>query len=139
MSANSFYFNSGSKGIWRFQVPTGQGQHVFLSVYMEMISGEKIETAVTMTGRMQHINVETEGFFVPRVNLGETVQSGNVIGTVQDTIDVISPFDGVLISLSRMNYVFEGDIVARIAPPLGDFRASTQPDVEEPTPVRRKW
>ncbi len=51
-----------------------------------------------------------------------------------------SPFDGVLISLSRMNYVFEGDIVARIAPPLGDFRASTQPDdVEEPTPVRRKW
>lgn len=105
----------------------------------EMISGEKIETAVTMTGRMQHINVDTEGFFVPRVNLGETVQSGNVIGTVQDTIDVISPFDGVLISLSRMNYVFEGDIVARIAPPLGDFRASTQPDVEEPTPVRRKW
>ncbi len=106
----------------------------------EMISGEKIETAVTMTGRMQHINVETEGFFVPRVNLGETVQSGTVIGTVQDTFDVISPFDGVLISLSRMNYVFEGDIVARIAPPLGDFRASTQPDdVEEPTPVRRKW
>lgn len=36
----SFYSNSGSKGIWRFQVPTGQGQHVFLSVYVEMISGE---------------------------------------------------------------------------------------------------
>jgi starch synthase (maltosyl-transferring) len=31
---------SGSKGIWRFQVPTGQGQHVFLSVDVEMISGE---------------------------------------------------------------------------------------------------
>jgi starch synthase (maltosyl-transferring) len=30
----------GSKGIWRFQVPTGQGQHVFLSVEMEMIAGE---------------------------------------------------------------------------------------------------
>lgn len=105
----------------------------------EMISGEKIETSVTMTGRMQHINVETEGFFIPRVNLGEKVQRGNVIGTVQDTIDVVSPFDGILISLSRMNYVFEGDIVARIAPPLGDFRVSTQPDIEDPPPVRRKW
>ncbi|MFZ0482775.1 MAG: amylo-alpha-1,6-glucosidase [Desulfobacterales bacterium] len=36
----SFYSNPGSKGIWRFQVPTGQGQHVFLSVYVEMISKE---------------------------------------------------------------------------------------------------
>ena len=36
----SFYSISDSKGIWRFQVPTGQGQHVFLSVYVEMVSGE---------------------------------------------------------------------------------------------------
>jgi predicted glycogen debranching enzyme len=36
----SYYSDSGSKGIWRFQVPTGQGQHVFLSVVMEMVAGE---------------------------------------------------------------------------------------------------
>jgi starch synthase (maltosyl-transferring) len=36
----SYDSDSGSKGIWRFQVPTGQGQHVFLSVHVEMISGE---------------------------------------------------------------------------------------------------
>ena len=36
----SFSSNSDSKGIWRFQVPTGQGQHVFLSIYTEMITGE---------------------------------------------------------------------------------------------------
>lgn len=36
----SFHYSSDSKGTWRFQVPTGQGQHVFLSVYVEMVSGE---------------------------------------------------------------------------------------------------
>ena len=36
----SYESDSGSKGIWRFQVPTGQGHHVFLSVDMEMIAGE---------------------------------------------------------------------------------------------------
>ncbi len=105
----------------------------------DMISGEKIETAVTMTGRLQHINVGTEGFFVPKMNLGETVQRGNVIGTVQDKTEVISPYDGVVISLNRMNYVFEGDIVARIAPPLADFQTSAQPEVKDPPPPRRKW
>jgi len=58
---------------------------------------------------------------------------------VQDKTDVISPYDGVVISLNRMNYVFEGDIVARIAPPLVDIRTSAKPDAEEPPPVRRKW
>jgi len=105
----------------------------------DMISGEKIETSVTMTGRMQHINVEAEGFFVPRINLGEPVQRGNVIGTVQDKTEVISPIDGVIVSLSRMNYVFEGDIVARVAPPLSDFRAPEPMETEETVTTRRKW
>jgi len=105
----------------------------------DIISGEKIETSVTLTGRMQHINVESEGFFVPRIHLGEPVQMDNVIGTVQDKIEVVSPFDGVIISLSRMNYVFEGDIVARVAPLLGDYRASEPMDSEESVQPRRKW
>ena len=97
----------------------------------EMISGEKIETAVTLTGRMQHVNVDTEGFFVPRINLGEQVQSGDVIGTVQDAIKIVSPFNGVIVSLSRMNYVFDGDIIARVAPLLGDYHASEPMDSED--------
>lgn len=36
----SYDSDSESKGTWRFQVPTGQGQHVFLSVDVEMIPGE---------------------------------------------------------------------------------------------------
>lgn len=36
----SFCSDSGSTGIWRFQVPTGQGQHIFLSIYAEMMPGE---------------------------------------------------------------------------------------------------
>ncbi len=36
----SFCSDSDSTGMWQFQVPTGQGQHVFLSVCLEMVSGE---------------------------------------------------------------------------------------------------
>ncbi|TFG28826.1 hypothetical protein EU527_16775 [Candidatus Thorarchaeota archaeon] len=104
----------------------------------DMIPGESIETSVALTGRLVHINVETEGFFVPRVNLGETVQSEVVIGRVQDKIDVTSPIEGTIVSLSRMNYVFEGDIISRIAPYLGEHRKSP-PEHEEPQTIRRKW
>ena len=88
---------------------------------------------------MQHINVDAEGFFIPRIHLGEPVQRGNVIGTVQDKTEITSPFDGVIVSLSRMNYVFDGDIVARVAPLLGDYRASEPMDAEGPVTPRRKW
>ena len=105
----------------------------------DMISGNKMETSVTLTGRMQHINVESEGFFIPRVHLGESVQMGTVIGSVQDKAEIVSPFDGIIISLNRMNYVFEGDIVARVAPLLGDYQPSEPTDFEEIVTPRRKW
>ena len=105
----------------------------------DIIPGERMETSVTMTGRMQHINVDSEGFFVPRINLGESVLSGDVIGTIQDKIEIVSPFNGVIVSISRMNYVFEGDIVARVAPLLGDYHASEPLDPEDSITPRRKW
>jgi len=105
----------------------------------DMIAGEKIEASTTLVGRLQHINVDTEGFFVPTVNLGEYVKNGDVIGQVQDKTDVVSKFDGAMISLSRINYVFEGDSVARIASPLGDQWSPAEPEVEEQAPKRRKW
>jgi predicted deacylase len=105
----------------------------------DMISGEKIEASNTLVGRLQHVNVDTEGFFVPTVNLGEFVKNGDVIGQVQDKSDVVSPFDGAVISLCRINYVFEGDAVARIAAPLGDHWTSAADEQEEPSPKRRKW
>jgi predicted deacylase len=103
----------------------------------DMVPGERIETAVTLSGRLTNINVETEGFFVPRVNLGETVQSEIVIGKVQDKVDVMTPIEGTIVSLSRMNYVFDGDIIARVAPHLGEHRAASEQ--EDTPPVRRKW
>jgi len=103
----------------------------------DMIHGERIETSVILSGRLTNINVETEGFFVPRVNLGETVQSEVAIGKVQDKVDVVTPIEGTIVSLSRMNYVFDGDIIARVAPYLGEHRAASEQ--EETPPVRRKW
>jgi predicted deacylase len=105
----------------------------------DMIPGEKIEASNTLVGRLQHINVDTEGFFVPTVNLGEYVKNGDVIGQVQDKSDVVSQYDGAMISLSRINYVFEGDSVARIAAPLGDQWISSDDEREEPAVKRRKW
>ena len=37
---DSFYFESCARGLWRYQVPTGQGEHVFLTICMEMVPGE---------------------------------------------------------------------------------------------------
>ena len=104
-----------------------------------IIPGEPIETAVRLAGRMQHINAEHEGFFVPRFNIGEAVQRGDILGTVQETHEIRSLFDGVLVSLSRMNYVFEGDLIARIAPPLGHGQKPISSEEAEPKPIRRKW
>ncbi len=105
----------------------------------DMIPGEKIEASNTLMGRLQHVNVDTEGFFVPTVNLGETIKSGDVIGQVQDKNEIVTPHDGAVISLSRINYVFEGDMIARIAAPLGNQWTSMAVEQEEPVPKRRKW
>jgi len=105
----------------------------------DTITGEKIEASNTLVGRLQYVNVDTEGFFVPAVNLGEVVKSGNVLGHVQDKNEIATPFDGAVISLSRINYVFEGDMVARIASPLSDQWTSMAAEQEEPAPKRRKW
>jgi predicted deacylase len=101
----------------------------------DMISGERIDISSTHTGRLQSINVENEGFFTPLARLGEFIESGDIIGRIQDTIDVASTHSGALISLSQMKYVFEGDMIARVAPAL-----STQPkQTEEESVPRRKW
>ncbi|MHA3962621.1 MAG: succinylglutamate desuccinylase/aspartoacylase family protein [Candidatus Thorarchaeota archaeon SMTZ1-45] len=105
----------------------------------DMIAGERIEASNTLMGRLQYVNVDTEGFFVPTINLGETVKNGDVIGHVQDKSEVISPFNGGVISLSRINYVFEGDMIARIAASLGDQWTSKAVEHDEPAPKRRKW
>lgn len=105
----------------------------------DMIAGDKIEASNTLMGRLQHVNVGTEGFFIPTVNLGESVENGDGLGQVQDKSEITAPYDGVVISLSRINYVFEGDMIASIAAPLSDQWASTVAEKEESTPKRRKW
>jgi predicted deacylase len=105
----------------------------------DMIVGERIEASNSLLGRLQQVNVDTEGFFVPTVDLGETLRAGEVLGHVQDKKEIKTPYDGVVISLSRINYVFEGDMIARIAAQLGDQRTSMAPEEEELAPKRRKW
>ncbi len=84
----------------------------------DMIPGDSMEVSNTLTGRLQQVNVEDEGFFIPSCSLGDTVEFGNVIGKVEDKGDVTTRHEGRIVSLSRMDYVFDGDIVARVALPL---------------------
>jgi predicted deacylase len=102
-----------------------------------MIPGDAIEASSTFMGRTQRVHVDAEGFFVPTVNLGEVVGTGDVIGKIQDKIDIKCPYDGALVSLTQMKYVFEGDVIARIAAPLLD--QWTPQEEEEPPKPRRKW
>jgi predicted deacylase len=88
---------------------------------------------------MQHVNVEAEGFFVPTMHPGEAVRHGDVIGQVQDKLEVISPHDGTVVSLGKMSYVFEGDIIARVATPISDHWSEAESREDRTSVRRRKW
>jgi predicted deacylase len=103
----------------------------------DMLPGERIETSSVFTDRLRPINLESEGFFLPSVHLGEEIRAGAILGQMQDQGEVTSPFDGVLVSLSHMRYAFEGDVVAQVAMPLVDQRGSQFEDESESR--RRKW
>ncbi|MFW9799339.1 MAG: succinylglutamate desuccinylase/aspartoacylase family protein [Candidatus Thorarchaeota archaeon] len=104
-----------------------------------MIPGDSIEASSIFTGRMRQVNAETEGFFIPTAHLGEEIRSGNVVGHVQDKSEVTCPYDGTVVSCSRMTYVFEGDLIARVAAPLVDQPLERDADVSPSEPPRRKW
>lgn len=104
-----------------------------------MILGDPLEASNTLTGTMHHVNVDTEGFFIPTVSLGEVVGAEDVIGRVEDKKDIRSPYDGAIVSMNPMSYVFEGDSIGRIAAPLVDQWTGRQQEEERDKPVRRKW
>ncbi|MFW9804378.1 MAG: succinylglutamate desuccinylase/aspartoacylase family protein, partial [Candidatus Thorarchaeota archaeon] len=105
----------------------------------DMIPGDSIDTSSVYTGRTKQVNIDAEGFFIPSVNLGEEIRSGDVLGVVQDKSEVQSPYDGTVVSLSRMNYLFEGDMVASIASPLIEQHIEQDDDQEADAAPRRKW
>ncbi len=102
----------------------------------DMISGKSIETSSTFTATLQNICVDGEGFFVPLVHLGDEINVGDLVGRIQDSVDVISQLDGMVASLTGMKYVFEGDTIARIATNLVEKK---QIEDEEEVQPRRKW
>ncbi len=104
-----------------------------------MIPEEGIEAASTLTGITRQVNVDTEGFFVASSRPGEEVRNGDVLGSVQDKGDVKSLYDGKVVSMSQMVYVFEGDMIARIAAPLIERSYRAEDDMDSAQPQRRKW
>ncbi len=104
---------------------------------VNVVSGEPMEVSNTLMGRAQKVNVSEEGFFVPLINLGEVVSQNEPLGAIQDKSPVVTTQEGAVVALSRMTYVFEGDVVARVAAPLAE-RTPIRDRDEESAP-RRKW
>jgi len=50
---DSFWFDYSSRGFWRFQIPTGQGEHVLITAMLEMIP-EKNEIRLTWYRHRSH-------------------------------------------------------------------------------------
>jgi predicted deacylase len=103
----------------------------------DMIPGESIETSSVFTGRSLNVNSDAEGFFVPNINLGDAIPEDAPIGTVEGAGQIFCQYSGTVISLSRMNYVFEGNKIASIASPLLDQRGPIEEDEDQSQ--RRKW
>ncbi|MDF1538734.1 MAG: succinylglutamate desuccinylase/aspartoacylase family protein [Candidatus Thorarchaeota archaeon] len=103
----------------------------------DMLPGERMESSSVFTGRLLNINSESEGFFIPKVNPGEDIRAGSVIGSVEGGTNIVSTFDGTIITLSRTNYVFEGDRIAQIGTPLLYQRGPVEESDEVSS--RRKW
>ncbi len=104
----------------------------------EIIDGDSIEVSSTLMGTLQQVNVDAEGFFIPTVNLGEIVDPDENIGQIQDRADVRTPHGGAIVGIRKMSYVFEGDVIARVATPLID-RWGQSEDEEKDSAPRRKW
>ncbi len=101
----------------------------------DMIPGERIETSSMFTGNMLRVNSNSEGFFVPSVSLGDNISVDSAIGSVQGGGVITSPYEGIVLSLSGMNYVFEGDTIAGVASGLTE---QPREDSDESS-LRRKW
>ncbi len=102
-----------------------------------IIPGKSIETSTLLTGRLNHINAEHEGFFVPNLHPGEEIHENSIIGQIMDNKEILSPYEGILVSISTMRYVFEGDIIANIAPTLSTASSSESAEIRPQKP--RKW
>ncbi len=105
---------------------------------LSVLPGQAMEVSSVFTRTSQVVNVDTEGFYVPVARPGEHVTAGEVIGRVEDRGEVMSPETGVLVSTSHMRYVFEGDEVARVAPPIVTREPYVTAD-STPARPRRKW
>ncbi len=103
----------------------------------DMLPGDWIETSSTFTGRTLQVNSSQEGFFIPATGLGDDVLIDSIIGKIEGRGDIISPYEGIVLSLSRMNYVFEGDKVSTIASRISEQPLSAIDD--EDVGSRRKW
>ncbi len=103
----------------------------------EVIPGDAIETSTVLTGRLSHINADHEGFFVPEVNPGEEIRENTRIGQIIDKDEVLAHYGGVLVATSAMRYVFEGDVIASIAPKLSAVRSIEETEKIPTKP--RKW
>lgn len=80
-----------------------------------MVAEEYRKPAPQLCNELVAVRVHEEGLFVPAVKAGDTVEEGQVIGTVAGN-EIKSPCKGTFTGMRPASFVFPGSFIARIAP-----------------------
>jgi len=80
-----------------------------------IIQGCALESRPEFYGRIIEIKSPVDGLFVPKLVCGSEINEETLIGEIKNKSNITSPFDGLLICIKRMMYVFKGEKVAGVA------------------------
>lgn len=90
--------------------------------YLDMLPNKrKYQGKKSYLARTSHwVRAPDSGIFISRIKLGEVIQKGGVLGIVTEPLgenehQVISPYEGIVIGLTKLPLVNEGDALIHIA------------------------
>lgn len=87
---------------------------------LEMLPGRVPAAAPVIARANSWVRAQESGLFRPGVRLGDAVEKGGILGVIAHPFDdaesrVCAPFDAVVIGLSRMPLVHEGEALIHLA------------------------
>ncbi len=80
-----------------------------------MVAGEAVKPTPAFYGKLQPVQSKIAGAFLPAVKVGEPIEEGQVLGTVNGK-PVLSPVTGTSTAVRPASYVFKGNSLANVAP-----------------------
>lgn len=82
---------------------------------MEVMPGAAHRAAPAFYGKLKTVGAGGPGLFLPALAPGAPVRIGERLGTLKEE-PILSPVDGIVVTLCPAQYLFTGDTIARLAP-----------------------